>query len=262
VLSDWLRLQSLAAPGVAVAGQLLALEPAWSTLAAPPLDARAEWTLAAGDQSVTAITELAPGLPLSTWPPDVLVAQPARIELPPDLRAGAYTLTLRLVDGEGNDLGDAVEVGAVTVVNAASVSTQPPPTQYEADAAFGPIRLVGYDAALTEEALQLTLVWQTDSAPDASYKYFVHLFDPVTEAIVAQADAFPQGGAHPTSEWLPGEVVSEAVSLPLAGVAAGGYNIAVGWYDPETGARAPAAGSDGAPLPQDRFVLNVAVEIP
>jgi len=87
----------------------------------------------------------------------------------------------------------------------------------------------------------------------------VHLFDPETEEILAQSDAMPRGGAYPTSWWQAGEVVSETVTLPLAGVPSGRYRLAVGLYDPS--GRLPAIGADGQRLADDRVILPMQVNI-
>jgi hypothetical protein len=62
--------------------------------------------------------------------------------------------------------------------------------------------------------------------------------------------------------WAPGEVISDVVRLSLKGVPAGQYELAIGWYDPETGVRLPAMGEDGPRLPDDRLVLPDGVTLP
>jgi hypothetical protein len=125
------------------------------------------------------------------------------------------------------------------------------------------IRLAGYDLEAVEARTgpaRLTLWWQALQAPRADYTVFVHLFDPDTDAIVAQSDAMPRGGAYPTSWWAAGEVVSETVTLSLEGIPEGTYRLAVGLYD-QTVTRLAAVGPDGQRFPADRAILPESLEI-
>jgi len=56
--------------------------------------------------------------------------------------------------------------------------------------------------------------------------------------IVAQQDHWPQGGLFPTSKWAEGDSMRERYVLTLPGtLAAGKYQIRVGWFDPTQGSR-------------------------
>ena len=87
----------------------------------------------------------------------------------------------------------------------------------------------------------------------------VHLFDPATERIVAQFDGMPLHGVYPTSWWLPGEVLSDQITLSLADVPAGRYRLATGVYDPGTVARLEAVDAAGHPLPDNRLILPMEI---
>jgi hypothetical protein len=143
-----------------------------------------------------------------------------------------------------------------------------PPMQHRLDVTFGDqIRLLGYDLAQEGSRLTLTLHWQALADVSADYKYFVHVFDPVTERIVAQADAAPGGNAYPTSSWTKGEVVSERVELELESKlelesGQGRYRVATGWYDPASGKRLSAFDAQGNPIPSNRLILDEAIRSP
>ncbi|MBP7694160.1 MAG: hypothetical protein KA764_19710, partial [Anaerolineales bacterium] len=126
------------------------------------------------------------------------------------------------------------------------------------------LKLWGYDAARAGDTLELTLVWGALAAPRASYKYFIHIFNPADDVIVAQADAVPRAFTYPTDHWAAGEVVTDTVALHLAGVPPGVYQVAVGWYDPAAPdlARRPAFARDGAPQPGERVILPLTVTAP
>ena len=106
-------------------------------------------------------------------------------------------------------------------------------------------------------------MWSALSAPGRDYKFFVHLFNPADGSVAAQFDAIPRNFTYPTAIWLSGEVVSDTVKLPLAGVAPGAYNVALGWYDPNNPEqRLPAVDAQGQPLPDDQAVLPLSVRVP
>lgn len=117
-----------------------------------------------------------------------------------------------------------------------------------ADFAEG-IRLVGY--TLTPASPQpgrywrLALYWQATGPIGRNWKVFNQLLGP-TDAIIAQADAYPVWGAYPSDRWQPGEVVTTAFVLRVpAEVPAGPYRLITGFYDETTGERLPlAAGGD------------------
>ena len=124
----------------------------------------------------------------------------------------------------------------------------------------GDVRLAGYDLEQGADKLEVTLWWQALRAPGADYTVFVHLFDPATQSLVAQSDAPPRGGTYPTSWWATGEVVSETITLPLADVPQGTYQLAVGLYD-QSFTRLQAIGLDEQPLPDDRVIFPESIEI-
>jgi hypothetical protein len=120
--------------------------------------------------------------------------------------------------------------------------------------------LEGVDLARQPGAVDLTLWWRALEVPATNYTVFVHLFAPGDPQALVQSDGQPRGGAYPTSWWAAGEVVSETVTLPLEGVPAGTYQLAVGLYD-RTVTRLPAVDADGEPVPNGRLVLPVDVTV-
>jgi hypothetical protein len=63
-------------------------------------------------------------------------------------------------------------------------------------------------------------------------------------------------GGNPTSTWQPGElIVDQAVLHVAADAQPGEYSLNVGMYDPASGARAPLANRDGAPLADQQTSL-------
>ncbi len=205
-------------------------------------------------------------LPTSMWRPGELVSDRYLLALSDDLTPGDYRLQIVLYQvATLAPLGQAT-VGEFALPLETVFEAQPAPRSFALPRLENPlgvdfggqIRLAGY-ALEQDEGLRLTLWWQALRTPVADYTVFVHLFDPATEAIVAQSDAMPRGGMYPTSWWLADEVVSETVNLPLEDVPPGAYRLAVGLYD--SAQRLPAIGPDGGRLRGDRVILPAEVKI-
>jgi len=210
-------------------------------------------------------------LPTSLWRPGEIITDRYVLILPDDLSPddGYYLWVILYQIPTWEPVGQAW-IGDFALPLETPFEAQRPPRSFSLPhlenplgVDFGPdlvseIRLAGYDLEQGEDALQLTLWWQALQAPQADYTVFVHLFDPATEALVAQSDAQPRGGAYPTSWWAAGEVVSE--TLTLDGVSEGTYLLAVGLYD-QTVTRLQAVGPDGQQIPDNRLVLPVDVKI-
>ncbi len=195
-------------------------------------------------------------------PANALVARRYTVDVPLHLARGDYALAFVLEDEGGQTIGSYVHPAPLAVRERKRTFTVPAMTR-RADVNFGEeIALLGYDLRREGDALRLTLHWQAQTRPAADRTVFVHLFDPATERIAAQLDAPPRGGAYPTSQWAPGEVVSDEIALSLGGVPAGSYRLAVGLYGPGDAPRLPARLPDGTRLPLDRYVLDEEIVAP
>jgi hypothetical protein len=135
---------------------------------------------------------------------------------------------------------------------------EPPVAQHAAAVTFdtpsAPIQLRGFDLITSSQALSLTLYWSAPATLTQDYKSFVHLAPLDNPEPLRQADRFTRDGMYPTGMWLPGEVVSDTVTLDLRDVPAGEYQLAMGWYDPNTLARLPGR-DNGVVLSDGRYVL-------
>jgi hypothetical protein len=107
------------------------------------------------------------------------------------------------------------------------------------------IRLRGYRLAGMPQpggTLALTLYWEALAPPDGDYTVFAHLVG-AADDMLGQEDHPPQGGAAPTSTWVPGQVLADhyQISIPTD-VPAGAAWLMVGMYDPLSGERLPVTG--------------------
>ena len=178
----------------------------------------------------------------------------------------AYTLLIRwyrVLDQHSS--GEVILVGTrkVEMVGAPEVPhaiitqhtfSQPSP-QHHTNATFGRfIRLLGYDLLTTTHSISLTLYWTSPVSQSQDEKLFVHLAPITTPVPVRQVDRYTLDGMYPTGMWVPHEVVSETVSMDISSVPVGYYDVAIGWYDPDTLTRLPAR-TDAGPIPDGRYVL-------
>ncbi len=86
----------------------------------------------------------------------------------------------------------------------------------------------------------LWLDWQPRSHSARALKTFVHVYalgETGPGGLTAQADQYPQAGGLDSSSWDLRAPFRDVVYLPADGVAAGDYEIRIGWYEEATGAR-------------------------
>ncbi len=109
------------------------------------------------------------------------------------------------------------------------------PAAVAVGARFGPhITLVSYalsSATVTPGgALQLRLDWRTDAPLDTRYKVTVQLLD-AGGALAAQRDSEPGGGLALTTDWPPGDIISDRHALVIPeGLAPAQYTLIIGVY--------------------------------
>ena len=98
------------------------------------------------------------------------------------------------------------------------------------------------------EAALAGLRWQVLAPIDERYKISLQLLDD-RGLVAAQQDAEPAGGARPTSDWSPGETITDNHGLPIPpGTPPGAYRLIAAVYDAETGERLPVGEGDAAEL--------------
>jgi 4-amino-4-deoxy-L-arabinose transferase-like glycosyltransferase len=106
------------------------------------------------------------------------------------------------------------------------------------------------------DQLTLDLFWQAEEVLAEDYTVFVHLLGPYNPEtggpLWAQNDSYPLAGGHPTTRWLPGQVVVDRHRLEIpANTPPGTYQIEAGLYDARTGERLRVSDVD-----QDRILID------
>jgi hypothetical protein len=187
--------------------------------------------------------------PTHDWPAGAVVRTSVDLLLPPDVETGDYNLGMRLLDAHSEiSLADWV-LGQIQVMGRTR-SFEAPPMQHSLGTDFGgQVKLLGYDLGLShvgeDGALLLTLYWQAQREMETAYRVFVHVVDE-SQHIVGQVDQEPQAGSAPTTGWLAGEVVMDAIEVKVAEEMADVRSIAIGLYDPLSGKRVPVFDAGGA----------------
>jgi hypothetical protein len=123
----------------------------------------------------------------------------------------------------------------------------------EVDVGDGLFRFLGSRVRPAERVRQgarltVDLLWQAERRPAHDYTVFVHLlggYNPATGGPVwSQDDGYPLDGGHPTTRWLPGQIVTDRRTLALStDIPPGTYVIEIGLYNADTGERLNVADS-------------------
>lgn len=206
---------------------------------------------------------------LSTeWQAGQTWAEEYVIILPEGERQIAYPLVAGLYDPQaGRTLTARDSAGNVVTPTVGRVALNGPAESIESDYVFG--RIIGLQTperiSVSGGEVAACLRWNSLAAAPLDYTVFVQLLDGAG-VIVAQDDHEPRGGPaldyallpYPTGLWLTGEVVEDCRLLISSEPPGEGWTIAVGLYDPATGARLPAEDQNGQRLPNDAVILNVS----
>jgi hypothetical protein len=252
VFGPALELAAVVIPAPAFApGSAAPIDLAWRARETPGIDLRLRLSLRAPDGRLLAAKDGSPSAGLDTtdrWRAGELRVARHYLDLPDATPAGRHTLSATLYPaGAPEDPIASAPIGTLAIGR-----NRPLPGPYlPAAVDFGPFRLTGYrlGEARPGETLQVALRWQArESRPEPAYTVFVHLTDDQGR-LVAQHDGPPQDGAYPTSIWSAGDEIGDVHAIPLpASLPAATYQVRVGLYEPATGRRLPASGTDHALL--------------
>jgi hypothetical protein len=104
--------------------------------------------------------------------------------------------------------------------------------------------------------------WRCLKPPATDLRVFVEITNSAGQT-VAEQEHWPQGGLFPTSKWALGDIIRERYILVLPGsLAAGRYQIRVGWFDPSRGRRLPILSPTASDQADRARVADVGVRPP
>ena len=274
VATDGLDVQATAVTRPAV--DRLQIELTWRTAVPLEQNLAVALRLVGSDGTFLQLADQQPGygyLPSSQWPTETAVFDWHTMAFPTEVgpEKRPFWLIAQLYDPiRPQNVWLTRRLGAVEPTETAVLFTPHTPQfdlpdgEWAAETAvFGEqIALRGVQVVSEDEQVTITVAWEAVASIDADYTRFVHLVDPEQPGPpLAQVDSFVQQNTYPTSQWVPGEIVVETVKLDLSEVPAGAYRLAVGFYRREGEAfpRLTAVDAQGAPLPENRLLLETAV---
>jgi len=206
-------------------------------------------------QTLATVDEVDPEfIPTRNWPPTMYLRNVLKLTVPSDIPPIRYDLTVGAYNrqnGERLALPDGTTSFKIGSVWPATSALSLPATSL---AQFGPhiiLRHAEFDGDL------LALYWKTNTPLTQNDHIFIHLLD-ADGNVLAQADGVPYNGDYPLPNWRPKQVIVDVRSV--GSLLENGNQlrtIAIGIYDPASGARLPAFDDLGNPLPHDVLLLPV-----
>ncbi len=234
-------------------GDNFSLDTYWHATQTPQGDAQACFDLLSATQRVALTCEApVPGLPTSQWRAGDVWHSTQAMRIPPALSGGAYSLTLKTDDVAG------IFISRLNISAPERTYALPTGVLSQTNHFANGISLAAYipqsGSVHAGQVLTVSLYWRTDQEINARLKVFVHLLD-AQDNRVAGNDQTP-GDVRPTTDWVPGEYISDVHAFALPGdLPAGDYRLLVGLYDEGNLKRVPL--DDGQPA----LTLEVPVTV-
>jgi hypothetical protein len=191
--------------------------------------------------------EVVPGASLTAWYMGKRHATSYPFYVDAVISPGSYRLQATLVPVQRNRK-TLLTAHLLDIQVSASSRDFSPPARHKrvVNAAYGSdLRLLEYDLEIGGDAVYITLHWQSLRRMEVDYKFFVHLYDAESEALVAQVDTMPQDWTYPTTWWEAHKVVPDETMLSFEDIPPGTYRLGVGVYNPLTGERLAIANQPG-----------------
>jgi hypothetical protein len=106
----------------------------------------------------------------------------------------------------------------------------------------------------------LSLYWLAKGPTDQPYTVFAHLIAADGFNRTSQ-DNQPVWGSYPTTQWRPGEKISDKYTLTLpSGAPPGDHRLRIGWYDSDTLTRVFVLDAAGRPV-DDHVILKAIIRV-
>ncbi|MCB9421904.1 MAG: DUF2723 domain-containing protein [Ardenticatenaceae bacterium] len=105
----------------------------------------------------------------------------------------------------------------------------------------------------------VTLAWQSLASISEDYTVFIQILD-ANDRIVGQVDAWPLQGTLATSQWTPGQTITDPYHIWLDDdLPSGQYRLIVGWYLLADLRRLPVLDENGQPIDDKLLVPGLVV---
>ena len=221
-----------APPTIAQVGDEFISVIVWRSTAPITGDVWLQWVWEGQQFAASASYDLLPNYPPSQWQVGDIWVGHYRLVVPPTLSAGKYSIGLRLIDADGNELGRASNISEMEVTVPERNYLVPEFMSTINQEWSNGIRLLG----TTSPNEQLTLIWQSDKIIDENLRLFVQVLD-ADERVLSQTDGVPVNWTRPTTSWDQREYIVTQHQLQLEAPEAA--EIRIGWVNNRTGERVP-----------------------
>ena len=156
-----------------------------------------------------------------------------------------------------NDPVDLALIGHISVLSSQDLPVAKRPARYIIDNAVG---LDHVQVEGSENSITLTLTWQSLQPVSYDGTLFIHLKATGT-GILAQADREPLDGRFSTSYWLPGQIITDVVNLPLTpDQRAAPLVLNMGMYTWPSLQRLPVTDASGTTLQDNIIVIDIPTQ--
>jgi hypothetical protein len=208
-------------PGVAINGDLWAVDVIWRSMSDHLRDLQAVWEVRDQNDQKMFSTRLPLSVyPTSMWREGEVIGARYLLRFPADLEAADYHVSIGVAGPDGKLLeGGMFTPFDVRVLHRERSFAAPEP-QHRLSAHFDDpaITLIGADfptqTLRAGDVLPLTLYWQAGTTTDNLYTAFAHL-ETLNGHVIAQHDSQPQGGGMPTASWATGQIIPDAYPLQI-----------------------------------------------
>jgi len=190
-------------------------------------------------------------LPSSQWQVPEIRYETYRFQVSPYLESGDYTIVAMVESNE--ETGDEHEL-ALGEITYSAVPRTFGAADIDPESAYGitwnaAIALADYDVALTDaDTLRLDVQWHTLKRLTESYKLFVHVRDAASGEIASQIDTIPRNWTYPTNWWEANEIIDDRLSISLADLDSGRFELWLGFYNEKSGERLPLSNVQDPPF--------------
>jgi hypothetical protein len=154
--------------------------------------------------------------------------------------------------------GHPLELAAgrgVSILSSDELPADEHPVSYVLDNTIGLVR--AQIARDTENTIRLTLSWRPLQPIPYDATTFVHLRE-MDDTLLAQSDQQPVEGRFPTSYWIPGQIVTDTINLPLPkDLHHGPFVLSIGMYTWPSLERLPVTDTSGTPQRDNAISIRV-----
>lgn len=164
-------------------------------------------------------------------------------------------LTLHALDDNGNVLALPL-AGRIPLVHDPLASLPDTSPHYVLDHRIG---FFLPEVSLSWNSATITMTWQALQKIPYDATMFVHLMD-AQGNLLAQRDRQPLDGRFPTSCWLPGQVITDVVSLDFPSETSGNLRIVAGMYTWPSLERLEVVDASGRSSPERTISLDIHIQ--